>query len=77
MVVLFIANSAKNNIMTLTNKYHQSMCLYFSWGNRGNYGMVDNSSVETYACKSSDKANMNINFIEYTMNKKLIAAITN
>ena len=32
-------NIAKNNIMTLSNKHHQSMGHYFSWGNRGNYGM--------------------------------------
>ena len=63
--------------MTLSNKHHPSMGYYFSWGNRGNYGMVDNLSAGTYACKSYDKAKMNSNFIDYMMNKELIVAITN
>ena len=68
-------NIAKNNIMTLSNKHHQSTGHYFSWGNRGNYGMLENSSVGGYACKRGDKAKMNSEFIEFMMNTELISAI--
>lgn len=47
-------NSAENNIITLiSNKHHQSTVHYFPWDNRGNYGMLDNSSVGAYARKSA------------------------
>ena len=62
--------------MTLSNKHHQSTGHYFSWDNRGNYGMLDNSSVGRYARKRGDKANMNSKFIEFMINTELISAIT-
>jgi len=68
-------NIANNNIMTLSNKHHQSTGHYFSWGNRGNYGMLENSSVGGYACKRGDKAKMNSEFIEFMMNTELISSI--
>lgn len=64
-------NSAKNSITTLTNKYHQSTGHYFSQGNRGNLGMVDNLSIGAQSCKSGDKGNMNSKFNEYMMNMEI------
>ena len=37
-----IVKSCKKNIMTLVNNHHGSCGEYFSWGNKGNYGMKDN-----------------------------------
>ena len=41
----------KSNIITARTSHFGSTGLYFSYGNRGNYGMVNNSSVTQYAHK--------------------------
>lgn len=41
-------NGSKNNIMTLSNKHHQSTYHYFSWGYTDNCRVIDNSSFGTY-----------------------------
>ena len=51
-----------------SNQHHQCTDHYFSWGNRGNYGMLHNSSVSGYACKGDNKAQMNSEVIEFMMN---------
>ena len=61
----------------LSIKHHQSTGHYFSWGNRGNYGMVGNSSVVQYASKGVVTSNLNSKFIDYMMNSELQAGITN
>ena len=45
-------------------------------GNRGNYGMMGNSSVGPYACKGGVTSKMNSKFIEYMMNSELQVAIS-
>ena len=70
-------NGCKNNVMTIAKKHHESTGHYFSWSNRGNYGMVVNSSVGPYAYKSGAIAIMNRKFIEYMMNTELQSSISN
>ena len=41
----------KNNIITARTSHFGSTGLYFSFGNRGNFGMINNSSVTQYAHK--------------------------
>ena len=42
----------KNNIMDCHSSHFGSTGSYYSFGNRGNYGMIDGSSVASYATKS-------------------------
>ena len=48
----FVTKS-KDNIMTGSNKHHNCDGLYFSWGNKANYGRKGNSSLGQYATKPS------------------------
>ena len=63
--------------MKISNKHHQSTGHYFSWGNRGNYGMFEKSSGGGYTCKRGDKVKMNSEFIDFMMNTELISVIKN
>ena len=48
--------SIKKNIITKANNHNGSMGSYFNYGNRGNFGMIDGSSVGqyTYKCFQND-----------------------
>ena len=46
--------SCKNNIMTKTNRHHDSRGGYYSYGNKGFYGLIGNSSVSQYTIKNSN-----------------------
>ena len=48
--------ASKNNIITKENNHNGSVGHYYSYGNRGNFGMVDGSSVGqyTYKCFNSE-----------------------
>ena len=69
------ASDSKDNIMTCSNKHHDCKGLYFSWGNKANYGRKGNSSVGQYATKSSLKAKLCGNTIMEMMNLELKASI--
>ena len=63
--------SCKTNIMTLANNHHGSCGEYFSWGNKGNYGMENNSSVGCYVTKPGAKTSLNSALIEHMVNMEL------
>ena len=49
--ILTAMKASKNNIITKANNHNGSMGSYFSYGNRGNFGMIDGSSVGQYTYK--------------------------
>ena len=52
---------SKNNILKSSKaKHFDSTGEYYSFGNKGNFGMVDNSSVGIYASKSYTKSSSNL-----------------
>ena len=67
--------SCKKNIMTQANNHHGSCGEYFSWGNKGNYGMKDKSSVGSYVTRPSVKSSLNSALIEKMINTELQSSI--
>ena len=43
--------ASKNNVIKKKNNHHQSLGGFYSYGNRGNFGMVNGSSVGQYSHK--------------------------
>lgn len=43
--------TSKNNVITKKNNHNGSSGFYYSYGNRGNFGMIDGSSVGQYSHK--------------------------
>ena len=70
-----IVKSCKKNIITLANNHHGSCGDYFSWGNKGNYGMKDKSSVGSYVTRPGLKSSLNSAFIEQMVNTELQSSI--
>ena len=70
-----IVKSCKKNIMTLGNNHHGSYGEYFSWGNKGNYGMKNKSSVGSYVTGPGVKSSLNSAFIEKMVNTELQSSI--
>ena len=68
-------NTSKDNIMTCSNKHHDCKGLYFSWGNKENYGRNSNSSVGQYATKSALRAKLCGKTIMELMNSELKISI--
>ena len=66
-----IIKSCKKNIMTAANNHHGSCGEYFSWGNKGNCGMQNNSSVRSYVNKPGLKSSLTSTFIEQMINTEL------
>ena len=70
-----VVKSCKKNIMTLANNHHGSCGEYFSWGNKGNYGMKNKSSVGSYVTRPGLKSLLNSAFIEQMINTELQTSI--
>ena len=68
-----IMKSCKDNIIKGDVKHHQSSGSYYSWGNRGNYRTVDDSSVTQYTFKKGKglHSELNASFIEELMMREL------
>ena len=70
-----ITSHHKDNIMTGSNKHHNYDGLYFSWGNKANYGRKGNSSLGQYATKPSKEASLCGKVIMEMMNAELKLSI--
>ena len=70
-----IVKSCKKNIITLCNNHNGSCGEYFSWGNKGNYGMEHKSSVGSYVTRPGVKSSLNSAFIEQMINTELQSSI--